>query len=50
MCEHDNIENYGHIYEGGHLVEYYERCIDCGIKVGTWSYGTYWSDIEGEED
>ena len=41
MCEHDNIESYGHLYEEGYLVEYCERCADCGEKVGTWAYGTY---------
>lgn len=50
MCEHDNIERCNYYYEEGRLVEYLERCTDCGVDVGVWAYGRYDSFLEGEEE
>lgn len=47
-CEHEQTHKTGHIYEEGYLVEYNERCENCGCVVGVWAYGNYYENEDGE--
>lgn len=42
MCKHEkeHLERLGAVREGGHIVEIYYKCQQCGAKL-TWSYGSW---------
>lgn len=40
-CASDDLEDYGHIYENGFVIEHYVRCKSHEHLTGIWAYGTW---------
>ncbi|KEF40155.1 hypothetical protein M670_00171 [Schinkia azotoformans MEV2011] len=49
-CGCDKTEEFNHFYEEHYIVEYSVRCVDCKLKLSTWSYGSWFDndDLESE--